>query len=1221
MSKLFNKRILAVVLSAIMVLTTAMPAFAGQYYSNYGNLDEVWAGSLEINQQIAEESVTLMKNADDVLPLADVRYVSVFGKAASDPFYAGGGSGTAEGYYSDDMYTSIYASLEDAGYSVNPVLRDMYDREAAAAALGGSGFSYSVVGDTVQYAGNHAQIADVDPAKFTGSVLDSYERYNDAAIIVLGRTGSEGGDKGMGQTREAFIAQDLLTLQNSGATQEQLDARRALLENKLDTDPAFAAAALRHGMALTWEKEQLVKHVAANFDTVIVVLNVPAQIELGWVEDGSLGDIDACMWVGHPGLNGFIAIGEVLNGTVNPSGRTVDIWQADMTKDPTYPNMIENQQAVNGTTDYVYTDEAGEHLVHAVEYEEGIYYGYRYYETAAVEGFIDYEEAVVYPFGYGLSYTSFEKTLDGVEKKTDAEGNIYYEAKVTVTNTGAAAGKEVVQLYLTAPYTAGGIEKAHVTLAAFDKTAMLKPGKSQTITLTVYEQDMASYDYDDANANGHTGYELDAGAYALKLMENSHDVIAQYDFTLEAINYDTDRITGAEVDNLFSDKVDPTYNSLYVVYDENGNAKYDGKGGLMHDMVVMTRADFAGTFPTTPTVEIGVNGKVGTEGTVVLEMSTETYNDLIIPFTVGSTEDEADEAWYDYYMDWFKAENAETQTWTQGKLADPVINLGDMTGLDWDDPKWIDFLNQLSWEQLSRFLMYSGYWSTSLSDELSRRKGSSLESQGVALIDGQTLGVPFTEQADGPVALKRQNTGTGGLEDVGIQWVSTMNIAATWNTDLAEIRGRMIGEEALALELDGWYGVAMNIHRSPWGGRNFEYFSEDPILSGAIATAEVIGVQSKGVTAFIKHFMVNHQDTDRGPALPGMTMPGSSDYGLITMVDEQTIREIYAKSFQMSVEQGGALGIMNSMNHLGVRGNSNNFNLMTALLRGEWGFKGYSVTDIVPAKYGSSYADPETLPRTGNDLPLNTGTAAPVAGDWNAETNCVEVNGERNDIAWAAARMSVKRAMYVNANSSTMRNNLDLDSFGAKSTLTATLDVATNAKVVSDTSAFGTDDLTFDLTGDLPQGVSFDPYTGTFSGTPTESGTFEIEVSIAADGGWIKASAPFTFKVNNDLFEMPKLGGKVGEAVNAKVDSSILREEGASITFAADNLPEGVVIDGSGNITGAPTQAGVYDVIIRATVESSSANGESGGSDSGSGSGGSSTTEYLLHIEYVVTAN
>ena len=260
------------------------------------------------------------------------------------------------------------------------------------------------------------------------------------------------------------------------------------------------------------------------------------------------------------------------------------------------------------------------------------------------------------------------------------------------------------------------------------------------------------------------------------------------------------------------------------------------------------------------------------------------------------------------------------------------------------------------------------------------------------------------------------------------------------------------------------------------------------------------------------------------------------------------------------------------------------------------------------------------MPRTGNDLPLNANTGIPVAGAWNAETNCVEVNGQRNDIAWAAARMSVKRAMFVNANSSTMRNNLDLAVFGAKNKLNATLDVATNAKVAVDPEAFGTADVTFALTGKLPAGVTFDKYTGAFSGTPIEDGTYELVIDIAADGGWIKSSAAFTLKVSNDLFEMPKLGGKVGEAVNAKVDSSILREEGASLTFFAENLPAGVAIDGSGNITGAPAQAGVYDVVIHATAETAPEDNGSGNPFFNS-SATSTVTEYLLHVEYVVTAN
>ena len=1206
------RRVLPVVLCCVLAFGMIMPAGAAvapvTYYSTYGSLEEVRAASAEINQQIGEESVVLMKNKDNVLPLKNVRFISVFGKAAEDPFYAGGGSGTAAGYYPDEMYTTIYGSLEQAGYSVNPALRAFYEKQADAGTLEGDSFSYTLAGDQVTFTGNRASIIDTDPAAFTGAVLDSYARYNDAAIIVLGRTGSEGGDKDMGRTREAFIAEEL----NKAGEGADKEALKAALENALDTNPAFEAAALRHGLQLTWEEEQLIKHVAANFETVIIVLNSPEQIELGWVEDGSLGDIDACMWVGHPGINGFIAIGEVLSGKVNPSGRLVDIWAADMTKDPTYNNIMENLQVENGTTDYLYTDEAGvEHLMHAVEYEEGIYYGYRYYETAAVEGFIDYDSAVVYPFGFGLSFTEFDKTLDSVEKKTDEAGNAYYDIKVTVTNSGAAAGKEVVQIYYTAPYIKGGIEKAHVVLGAFDKTALLQPGQSETLTLTLYEQDMASYDYSDANANGHTGYELDGGEYAIKLMDNSHDVIDQAVVTIEAQNFDTDRITGNTVDNLFSSKTDVTYNSLYVKYDENGNALYDGKGGLNHDMVLMSRADFAGTFPTTPVVTVGENGKVGSEGTVVMTIDAETYQDSVFPFTAGSTEDEAGYPWYDYLMEFYNSENADGLTWTQGKLADPVINLTDMTGKAWDDPAWVDFLNQLSYEQLSNFLCYSGYWSISLSDELARRKNQSLESNGVPLVDGQTLGVPFTEQADGPIALKRQNTGNGELEDVGLQWTATMNIAATWNTDLAEIRGVMIGEEALALELDGWYGVAMNIHRSPWGGRNFEYFAEDPLLSGKIAAAEVIGVQSKGVTAFIKHFAVNHQDTDRGPGLPGMVLPGQSDYGLITFVDEQTIREIYTKSFQISVEEGNALGLMNSMNQLGVRGNSNNFNLMTGLLRNEWGFSGYTVTDIVPAAAGSSYADCETMVRIGADLPLNANSGVKPAGEWNAEANCIDVNGQRNDVIWAALRLGVKRVMYVNANSSTMRNALDLSAFGAKDQLNVTIGVATKATVAVDAETFGTGDVTYTLTGELPSGVTFNGYTGAFSGTPVENGTYPLVISLAADGGWVKATKAFTLTVKNDMFELTGMTGKVGEEFSGKIDSEALREDEADVMYRAENLPEGIILNGDGTFAGTPAQAGSYDVTVIASAQVTSSGGFQ--NPFGGSSNQTTTTEYIIH--------
>ena len=1173
---------LALILCMILIMQLAMPAVGalaaddGKYYSSYSTLDEIRTASLEINRRIAEESVVLMKNKDDILPLEDMASVSVFGKAASDPFYSSG-SGTAEDYYPADLYTTIYDSLESAGFSVNPALRSFYNAAAAEQSLAGDGFSYSVSDGAVTFSGNRAGISEVDPSAFTGAVLDSYERYDDAAIIVLGRTGSGDGDMSLGRSAEAFLEEDADLFGDAGS-------RTDSLRRELETNEAFAAAALRHGLQLTWEEEQLVRHVAENFDKVIVILNSPEQIELGWVEDGSLGDIDACLWVGHPGLNGFIAVGEVLSGSVNPSGRLTDIWQADMTKDPAYQNVQASLQTKDGTSGYVYTDAEGvDHSVRAIEYEEGIYYGYRYYETAAEEGFLDYDSAVVYPFGFGLSYTNFTQTLDSVEKEIGEDGYVYYDITVTVTNTGAASGKEVVQVYYTAPYTRGGIEKAHVVLGAFDKTERLEPGRSQTLTLTIYELDMASYDYNDANGNGHTGYELDSGEYVFKLMKNSHEVIDQKSVTIAALDIDADRFTGSTVENRFSSTTDPGLNSLNLEYDEEGEPLYDGKGGLNHDMVLMSRSDFAGAFPQDPDAESSDpdanddnESETDEESAAVMEDIEEAYSELQFSFTPVGTKNETQYAWYDYYMDWYNAENADGQTWDQGVIADPVINLGDMIGLDWDDPQWITFLNQLSWEQLSGFIAHSDSGSISLADSLGRRKGYGLESLGVSLVDGQDLGVPYTEQAYGPVAVIRQETGSGSPNDVGILWTSPVNIAATWNTDLAKKRGIMVGEEAMALELNGWYGVAVNIRRSPWSGRSFEYLSEDPLLSGNIAAAEARGLQSKGVTAFLKDFALYQDETD---------------CELVAFLDEQTLREIYTKPFRIAVEEGGALGVVNAMNQVGLRSIDNDFQLMTGLLREEWGFCGYTVTDAVPAAADSLYADPEAMIRIGADLSLNSGGSAGVSGEWNADANCVEVDGARNDVAWAAVRMAVKRVMYVNANSSATKNGLDLSAFGASDELSMTIGVESDVSVAVDKEALGTGDVNYELIGDLPAGLSFDPYSGRITGTPTEDGTYTMTVIMRADGGWVQQMHDFSITVDNDLFEIIGFIGMVDKAAIGKVVSLGLAEEGYTVSFTAEGLPAGVVMSPDGTLNGIPSVAGIYEVTIHAEAVRTGASG------------------------------
>lgn len=1097
------KRVCSAALCSAMVFGSAGSAgaqvtsdmTAGKYYSDYSSLEETLQASLEVNQQIMEESIVLLKNKNNALPLAGVKNISVFGKDSADFYYAGGGSGTAEGYYEDDEYVHFYDALESAGFSVNPRLRSFYENDDISGSYSGQDSNY---------------VNETDVDTFTPAVKESYARYSDAAVIVLGRTGSEGGDQYAGSIAEGN-------------------------EKK-------------HGLELTDEEIKLVQHVTENFDKVVVIINSPAQMELGWIEDSSYGEIDAAIWVGHTGLNGCTAIGEVLNGTVNPSGKLADIYAADFTKDPTYANLGDNLQIQNGTTDYTYTDEEGNlQMLHSLEYEEGIYYGYRYYETRGYEEAQAgndswYAENVVYPFGYGLSYTTFDWSVGEAEKTADEDGAVYYQIPVTITNTGETAGKEVVELYYTAPYTAGQIEKSYVVLGDFAKTELLQPGSSETVILTVYEQDMASYDYNDANGNGHTGYELDGGQYSLKIMKNSHEVVSEAVVDIEAANYDTDRKTGSIVENRFS----------------NGD-DYDSFGGVQGDMTSMSRADFAGTFPTTPTSET-----IGPEETPVIEIDKETYNKINFQYDPGSAEEEQDQVWYDYYN------SVDMSQWTQE--AEVTVMAEELVGLSSDDELWTVFMNQLSIDEMIALANNGGYKTMAI----------------------ERLGVPASEQADGPVAIK----GSSGTTDSGIQWVSNINVAATWNLDLAELRGIMVGNEALQLGLNGWYAPGINIHRSPFGGRNFEYFAEDPYLVGKISTAIVNGCQSKGVIAFIKHFAINNQEEDRGAQLPGMESVAGSAFGLMTWATEQTMREIYLKAFQMSVEDGDARGLMTSMNQTGFHSNTNNFQLVMGVLRDEWGFQGYTVTDVVPAKTHNTYADTNTIAKVGIDTILSayqiaaTGEDEPGAATWDGSlTNkdggagSVTHEGKQNDITYAALRLSAQRTLFATINSAVMKNGFDVEKFNEVADPSGMLGTSIGASVAMSAEEAGTTDVIYTIvSGDLPQGVTMST-TGQLSGTPVESGNFPIVVQMTADG-WIHETRMFTVTINDDLFEASVSDGQVGSEYTGIIASSVLTEEGSTLDYAVTDgeLPEGLALSTEGNISGIPQAAGVYSFVVKVHV-------------------------------------
>ena len=1124
-AKLLITLVLGTVMACSVIASTRYTAYAdddtqgSKFYSEYTSLEETWEASLEVNQQIAEESVVMLKNKDDVLPLSGVKNISIFGKDSGEFYYAGGGSGTAEGYYDDDQYYTLQESLEDAGYSVNPALQRFYEDENLSG-------SYSDVDET-------GLVNETDVDDFTDTVLNSYARYNDAALIVLGRTGSEGGDLYMGDGDDSSV---------------------------------------RHALELTENEEKLVKHVTENFDIVIVVLNVPMAMELGWVmaeegDDEYIGDIDVCLWIGHPGLNGIVALGETLNGTINPSGRLADTYARDFTQDPTYFNAQDNLHIENGTSDYIYGDE----YFHSIEYEEGIYYGYRYYETRGAEDEEWYQENIVYPFGYGESFTTFEWELGTVKNTFDeSDGSGYVTIPVTVTNTGDVAGKDVVELYYTAPYIEGEIEKSHVVLGAYAKTDLLKPGKSQTLNLQIYWQDMASYDDVDKNDNGFQGYELDAGEYVIKLMTDSHNIKTDsdddelvYTYSLSAgVTYTTDRITGNEVSNKFTD---------------NEDSSYDSFGGMDGDMTELSRSDWEGTWPTTPIGEYE-----GEEGTLVRNLSDDAYNTINFSFEVKGTEDEEDQVWYDYYNDMDKTD------WAQEE--DNDLSFYDMAGVDFDDDEtWDKFINQMSWDEMIN-LCYDGGYQT---------------------IEVESVDMPATQQQDGPVAIK-------GAEDdeSGIQWVAAVNVAATWNTELAKLRGIMIGNEALHLGLNGWYAPGVNLHRSPFGGRNFEYFAEDGYLAGSISAATVQGVQSKGIICFVKHFALNNQEEDRGGSLPGLTMAGASDFGVLTWATEQTCREIYFKAFQMSIEEGGALGVMTSMNMIGMRSNSNNFNLTMGILRQEWGFKGFTVTDIIPTDKNNPYADSETLTRVGIDTPLAMGgdTSAPTSGEWDADNNGVYVTTDdgdtyRNDISWAAVRDSVKRVAYATVHSAAYNNGLNLDEF-TDSTLSVYIGVSSSVAV--NAGDLGTDDVVYEMTsGTLPEGITFNS-DGTLTGTPMQAGAFTFTVKMNADG-WITKEVTYTLVIVNDLFENTSATVDAGTELATEITSEYFDDSGINVEYEiySGELPDGITLASDGTLTGTATEAGVYTVTIQATAIEES-------EDTGSGS---STTETVYYFDYTLTVN
>ncbi len=881
------------------VLVKGDPAEYMRYKSeaDYTDKASVLSAAQKLNERIVEEGIILLKNDDDALPLSSAQKISVFGKNSISLVLGGSGSSAGSGGAAGG--DTLYSSLQAAGFVFNPVMKSFYESSQSGAGRPATPGMGSIL--------TGFPVSETPLSDYTASVKSSYAEYSDAALVVITRIGGEGYDL----PRTMFsVGSDSKYVTWSG--------NRQVIPGARSVDD--------HYLQLDQNETDMLKEACEHFDKVIVVINCSTSMELGFLDDPEHyaynSNIKAALWIGNPGKSGINALGKVLSGDINPSGRTVDTYVRDFKRDPTWAN-FGNNLVGNGNR---YTLDGRERNAFFVDYEEGIYVGYRYYETRAfVEGGDWFEENVVFPLGYGLSYTEFEWEVTGTSVPDGAEiaADTVINVDVTVKNTGNTAGKDVVQLYFTAPYYTGQIEKAHVVLGDFAKTKLLEPGEEQELTLTLNARSMASYDYSDANANGYCGYELDAGDYEIKIMRNSHAVFHTIGYTVseEGIKYTDDSATGNPVENLFDGVSD-------------------------HISTYLSRADFDGTWPEPPTAE-----------------ERETTQAIINSMTYNLNDKETDP--------WYSTQVPQQQDKVLS-YNNTEFKLYDLIGEDYNSPLWDDLLNQLTVEQMT-LLISKGNFRTVNLDNIAK---------------------PLTIDADGPMGFAIF-MGDPAIYDTGY-YASGCVIGATWSKELAFEMGKMIGNEGLVgneradgRPYSGWYAPAMNIHRSPFGGRNFEYYSEDALLSGMMASEVVKGAQSKGVYTYCKHFALNEQETNRDTT------------GLITWANEQSMRELYFVPFEMAVKDGGTTAMMSAFNRIGTVWAGGDYTLLTRLLRDEWGFCGMVITDFNLTKY----MDVDQMVRAGGDLNLS-----PSKG----------VTSDSGATSVTAIRRAAKNILYTVANSNAM---------------------------------------------------------------------------------------------------------------------------------------------------------------------------------------------------------
>lgn len=824
--------VLAVVVCVNMICFGPMATLIGLATGNGTLSDETNEEAAEVAEEIMEDGIVLLKN-ESLLPLNETKKLNIFGWESINPAYGGAGSGGI-----NDLYdiVSLNQGLENAGFSINQELVDFYN-------------NYGADNPEMSIQKQSWTLPEPPVDTYNDELIKSAKEYSDVAVVVLSRKAGEGHN-------------DI-----------PMDVRKAAYDNNSDEYDDFPEG--EHYLQLSQTERDMVDMVCSNFDNVIVIYNGANQFELGFADE--YPQIKSVVWCPGTGNVGFNALGKVFSGEVNPSGKTPDTFIYDMTTAPWWNN-AEKTEYTNLADMAVEGMNAGTAQVYApafTNYVEGIYVGYKYYETAAQEGAIDYDKTVQYPFGYGLSYTEFEQKMGELEEK---DGQISVD--VEVTNTGDVAGKDVVEVYYKPPYTNGGIEKSSANLIEFAKTNLLQPGESQTVTVTFSIEDMASYDENNAKA-----YVLEKGDYVISINSDSHTVLDQKTYTA-----DKDVVYKGE-NKRASDDTAAT------------NVFEDAKG----DVTYLSRADHFANY----------------EEATAAPASAELGEPYVSEYHLNSNFDKTT------YL------NDEDVMPTTG--ADNGLTLADMRDADYDDPRWEKLLDQLTVDEMANMIAMAGYQTAAM----------------------DSVGKVATLDFDGPAAINNNFTGVGS-----IGFPIEVVVASTWNKELAQAWGECMGKISQEMGAEGWYAPGMNTHRTAFGARNYEYFSEDGVLAGNMGAKAVEGARKYGVYSYIKHFALYEGNAKM----------------VSVWSNEQAIREIYLKPFEISVKQGGANAVMVSWSFLGDKWTGESSNLMNTVLRDEWGFRGMALTDFF-RNNGHGFMNADAALANGVDAMLST------------------FNGEENNVA------------------------------------------------------------------------------------------------------------------------------------------------------------------------------------------------------------------------------